>query len=226
MNRLIREKIFTNFYNKFSPVNHMHYVKCGVNSSFVTYFWQLHMACGTLHHCFITIHSIHKDDDILKIYFCVIFRKTRLHTQAPHHIWYTYTLCPSFVHQKNRECSAGGLNFRWTLFDMATSAKACCCSSSSFFSSSFSSSSSSSPSSSNFAQSCSSSSSTSSSSPPSCSYTSSFPLNAFPQPPIQLFFCLFIFFFSISSFFSSIFFSSSSSFRILCLTADLSIKVM
>ena len=33
MNWLIREKIFTYFYNKFGPVNRMHYIKCGVNSS-------------------------------------------------------------------------------------------------------------------------------------------------------------------------------------------------
>jgi hypothetical protein len=33
MNYLIWEKIFTYFYNKFRPVNCMHYIKCGVNSS-------------------------------------------------------------------------------------------------------------------------------------------------------------------------------------------------
>ena len=33
MNRLIWEKIFTYFYNKFRPVNCMHFVKCGVNGS-------------------------------------------------------------------------------------------------------------------------------------------------------------------------------------------------
>jgi len=31
-NWLIREKIFTYFYNKVRPVNRMHYIKCGVNS--------------------------------------------------------------------------------------------------------------------------------------------------------------------------------------------------
>ena len=109
LNWLIWEKIFTNFYNKFSTVNHMHYIKCGVKSSFVTKFWQLHKVCGTLDHCFIKIHSVHKDDDTLKIYFCVIFRKTRHHTQAPHHIWGTYKLCPFFGHQKDTDRSAGGL---------------------------------------------------------------------------------------------------------------------
>jgi len=33
-------------------------------------------------HCFITTYSIHKEGDILQIYFCVIFRKTRHHAQA------------------------------------------------------------------------------------------------------------------------------------------------
>ena len=36
MNWLIQEKMFTYFYNKFRPVNHMHYMKCGVNSSLLT----------------------------------------------------------------------------------------------------------------------------------------------------------------------------------------------
>ena len=30
---LIREKMFTYFYNKFGPVNYMHYINCGVNYS-------------------------------------------------------------------------------------------------------------------------------------------------------------------------------------------------
>jgi len=33
LNWLILEKIFAYFYNKFSPVNRVHYIKCGVNSS-------------------------------------------------------------------------------------------------------------------------------------------------------------------------------------------------
>jgi len=36
MNWLIREKMFTYFYNKFRPVNRMYYVQCGVNSSLLT----------------------------------------------------------------------------------------------------------------------------------------------------------------------------------------------
>ena len=44
---LIWEKIFTYFYNEFRPVNHTHCMKCGVNSSLLTYFWLLQV-CGTL----------------------------------------------------------------------------------------------------------------------------------------------------------------------------------
>ena len=40
------------------------------------------MVCGTLDHCFITTHSIHKEGDILQIYFCVIFRETWHHAQS------------------------------------------------------------------------------------------------------------------------------------------------
>ena len=50
--------MFTYFYNKFRLVNHMHYMKRGVNSSLLTQFWLLQV-CGTLDHCFIKIHSIH-----------------------------------------------------------------------------------------------------------------------------------------------------------------------
>ena len=41
------------------------------------------MACGTSVHCFIMTHSIHKEGDILQIYFCEIFRKTWHHALAP-----------------------------------------------------------------------------------------------------------------------------------------------
>ena len=36
MDWLIQEKMLTYFYNTFRPVNHMHYIKCGVNSSLLT----------------------------------------------------------------------------------------------------------------------------------------------------------------------------------------------
>jgi len=79
MNWLIGEKMFTSFYNKFRLVNHMHYIKCCVNSSLLTEFWLLQNVCGTSDHCFITTHSIHNWGD-LQIYFGVIICKTRHHT--------------------------------------------------------------------------------------------------------------------------------------------------
>jgi len=36
MKWLIWEKMFTYFYNKFRPVNRMHFIKCGVNFSLLT----------------------------------------------------------------------------------------------------------------------------------------------------------------------------------------------
>ena len=53
----------------------------------------MHKVCGTLDHCFITTHSIHKECDILQIYFCVIFHETRCHAQA--HVP-SGALCPFF----------------------------------------------------------------------------------------------------------------------------------
>jgi len=74
--------MFIYFYNKFRPVNRMHYMKCGVNSSLLTQFWLLQKVCGTMNHCFIITHSIHKEGDTIQIYFCVIFHETRHHAQA------------------------------------------------------------------------------------------------------------------------------------------------
>jgi len=38
INWIMWEKMFSCFYNKFSPVNCTHYIKCGVNSSLLTLF--------------------------------------------------------------------------------------------------------------------------------------------------------------------------------------------
>jgi hypothetical protein len=82
MNWLIRGKMFTYFYNKFRPVNHIYYMKCDVSSSLLKYFWLLQKVCGTLDHCFIMTHSIYKESDILQIYFGVIFCEIGHHAQA------------------------------------------------------------------------------------------------------------------------------------------------
>ena len=50
MNWFIWEKMFTYCYNKFWPVNHMHYIKCDVNISLLTYFWLLHLGSLFYHH--------------------------------------------------------------------------------------------------------------------------------------------------------------------------------
>jgi len=81
MNWLMWEKMFSCFYNKFRLVNCMHYIKCAVNSSLLTLLWLLQKGCGTLDHCFITTHSIHKEG-ALQMYFGVIFHKTKHHTLA------------------------------------------------------------------------------------------------------------------------------------------------
>ena len=60
----------------------MHYIKYAVNSSLLTLFWLLQKVCGTLDHCFITAHSIHKEGD-LQFHFGVIFHKT-LHLKQAH----------------------------------------------------------------------------------------------------------------------------------------------
>jgi hypothetical protein len=103
MNWLIRGKMFTYFYNKFRPVNHMHYTKCGVNISFVTQFWLLLKVCGTLGHCFIMTHSIHKEGNILQIYFCVIFCETRHPAQA--HVT-SGTLCALYLAARRTQMAA------------------------------------------------------------------------------------------------------------------------
>jgi hypothetical protein len=80
MNWLIREKIFTYFYNKFRPVNSLYYIKCVVNKS-------LHNSGCCIRSMvhwttvFFKIHSMHKEGDILQIYFCAIFRETSYHAQ-------------------------------------------------------------------------------------------------------------------------------------------------
>jgi hypothetical protein len=53
-------------------------------------------------------HSIHKEGDILQIYFGVIFRETRHHTQA-HVTSGTLIHCPFFGHKKNTDSRTTGL---------------------------------------------------------------------------------------------------------------------
>ena len=71
----------------------MHYIKCGVNSSLRTLFGLLHKVCGTLCHCFITTHSIYKENDILQVYFSVLLRETWHNAQD--HVT-SGAMCPFF----------------------------------------------------------------------------------------------------------------------------------
>ena len=83
--------MLTYFYNEFRPVDCMHFIKRGVNNSWLTQLCLLH-ACGTLGHCFILTHSINTEGD-LQIYCRVVFLKTR-HRAQTHVISCTLiTLC-------------------------------------------------------------------------------------------------------------------------------------
>ena len=80
MNWFIWGKMFTYCYNKFRPLNRMHYVKCSVNSL-------LHNSgcCRRSVAPWITIlpqHTLLSILSGLQIYFCKIIRETRHHAQA------------------------------------------------------------------------------------------------------------------------------------------------
>jgi len=93
MNWLIWEKMFTHFYNKFGPVNCMHYTKCSVNSLLLT-----SHNCGCCRRpaaSWITILSqctLSTMGDDLQICFCGIYCATRHHAQA-HAPFGTLTHC-------------------------------------------------------------------------------------------------------------------------------------
>jgi len=106
MNWLIREKMFTYFYNKFRPVNCMHYINCGVNSS-------LHYSgcCIRSVAPWITVlsqHTLFTDRVIYKFICSDILWNKAPHT-GPHHMRCTYTLCPFFGRANNTDGSVVGL---------------------------------------------------------------------------------------------------------------------
>ena len=70
--------MFTYFYNKFRPVNCMHYIKSSVNILLLAYFCLLQTIRGTLDHYSITIDNF----GVLHVHFCVKVRETRHHAQA------------------------------------------------------------------------------------------------------------------------------------------------
>ena len=81
MNWFIRGKMLAYCYNKFRPLDRIHYVKCCVNSLLLTKLWLLQKVCGTLDHYFTTAHTI-INSKWSEIHFCVIIRETRHHAQA------------------------------------------------------------------------------------------------------------------------------------------------
>ena len=118
MNWLIREKIFTYFYNKFRPLNRMHYIESGVNSSSLTQFWLLWKVSGTLDRCFITTHII-QNEGYLQIYFCVIFLKTRHNAQA--HVTSGALIdCALSLAMRRTQMAAELGWFHWPVLVMAT----------------------------------------------------------------------------------------------------------
>ena len=118
MDWLIREKMFTYFYNTFRPVNCMHYTNYGVNSSLLTYFWLLQKVCGTLDHCFITTHIIHNEGD-LQIHFGVIFLETRHHAQA-HITSGAFIHCALSLATRTQTAAEFGWWFCWPVLVIAT----------------------------------------------------------------------------------------------------------
>ena len=90
MNWFIPEKMFAYCYNKFRPMNRMHYIKCSVNSLLLN-----SGCCRRSVAPWITILSQHTLYTILsglQINLCVIFCETRHHAQV--HV----TLCALVRH--------------------------------------------------------------------------------------------------------------------------------
>jgi hypothetical protein len=107
MNWLIWGKMFTYFYNKFRPVNRMHYIKCGINSSLLTQFWLLQKVLWHLGSLF--YHDTHYSQwgwYITNLLLCDILRNKAPRT-VPHHIWRTYRLYAFFGREKNTDGSGG-----------------------------------------------------------------------------------------------------------------------
>ena len=105
MNWLIQKKMLTYFYNKFSPVSRMHYIKCGVSTSLLII---LVAAEGLWHLGSLFYHDTYYSQRgwFTNLLLCDIPRNKAPRT-GPHHIWRIYTLCPFFGREKKhtRQCS-------------------------------------------------------------------------------------------------------------------------
>ena len=103
MNWLIREKMFIYFYNKFSPVNRMHCLKCGVHLSHNSG-WCIRSVAS-----WITVLSRHIVFTKRVIYykFTFMWYSAKAPCTGPCRIW--CTVCPFFGREKNTDGSAVGL---------------------------------------------------------------------------------------------------------------------
>ena len=106
MNCLIQERMFTYFYNKFRPVNRMHYIKCGVK--FITRI--ILVAAEGLWH----LGSLFYQDTqysqlgwFTNLLWCDIPLNKAPRT-GPYRIWHIYTLCPFSGQEKNTDGSRIG----------------------------------------------------------------------------------------------------------------------
>jgi hypothetical protein len=70
-------------------------------------------------------HSIHKEGDILQIYFCAIFHETRHHAQT--HIISGALSALSLAVRRTQMAKQRGWWFHWPVFAVAIFAEACCC---------------------------------------------------------------------------------------------------
>ena len=117
MNWSIWEKIFTYFYSKFRPVNCMHYIKCGVNSS-------LHNAgcCRRSVAPWITVLSWHSVLTIGVIYkFTLVWYSTKKGTMHMpiSHLAHLHAL-PLLWPWEEQTAVQLGKWVRWSVFAMAT----------------------------------------------------------------------------------------------------------
>jgi hypothetical protein len=121
MNWLIREKMFTYFYNKFRPVNCVHFIKLSVKILLLTQFWLLQTIRGNLDHYSITIEKF----GVLQVYFSVVVRETRHHAQAD--ITFRALIRCSLSHATRwTNTAAECVGFCWPVLAAVESHNVCC----------------------------------------------------------------------------------------------------
>jgi len=121
MNWLIWKKMFTYFYNKFTPVNRMYYIQCGVNGS-------LHNSgcCVRSVAPWVTVLSWHTVFTKRVMYYKFTFvwysaKQGTTHRATSHLVHCVPFLWLQEEHRRQRSW------VDWPVFGMVTSAEACCC---------------------------------------------------------------------------------------------------